>query len=378
MLNLKSPKDLRPEGAGPVLIGLLLPLVGAAAAATLLWPDVTRFPMRPNGPFVLLGVAWLALGVLFWALSLLRFLTGFRRGELVTSGTFGWCRHPIYASLVMFWLPAVGLIAETWTFYIVAAIGWPLARMAVRREEAELARLFGTQWSAYVARTTAFLPLPPGGNVRRALVGILWAGFALLLLYTGLLRTIHLSWGATTAELTMPLPGDELVPEARYRSTHAISIKAPPDKVWPWLAQMGWSRGGLYSYEGLENMFGCNMRNADSIVAAWQNVRPGDTFRMDRRIPPLTLAIVAPPHALVISDPREPGVPSAAVPHVAWQFIIEPGPNQTSRLLVRWQSAFPPGLVSEFFSKTMLEPISFIMEEQMLRGIKERAENCAK
>ena len=78
-----------------------------------------------------MGAIWLALGVLFWALSMLRFLPGFRRGELVTAGTFGWCRHPIYASLLMFWLPAVGLIAETWTFYVVAAIGWPLALIAL-------------------------------------------------------------------------------------------------------------------------------------------------------------------------------------------------------------------------------------------------------
>ena len=158
MLNLKSPKGLRPEGAGPAFIGLLLPFVGAAVAATLIWPGFTRSPMRPNHVFILIGVVWLALGVLFWALSLFRFLPGFTQGSLVTGGPYGWCRHPIYASLVMFWLPAVGLIAETWTFYLVALVGWPLARAAVRREEAELARLFGEEWQAYAGRTNALLP----------------------------------------------------------------------------------------------------------------------------------------------------------------------------------------------------------------------------
>lgn len=196
MLNLRSPKGLAPEGAGLLLIILLLPLVGAAIAATLLWPGVTRFPMRPNGLFILLGAAWLALGVLFWALSLRSFLPGFRRGELITSGTFAWCRHPIYASLLMFWLPAVGLIAETWTFYLAAAIGWPLALIAVRREETELARLFGEQWDAYAGRTTALLPLPSKAKAGRMLVIILWLGFALLLLYTVFLQALHLDRGA--------------------------------------------------------------------------------------------------------------------------------------------------------------------------------------
>jgi protein-S-isoprenylcysteine O-methyltransferase Ste14 len=378
MLNLKSPKGLRPEGAGPRFLLPLAPLVGAAIAATRLWPSVTRFPMRPNEPLVVLGYVWLALGVMFWALSMRRFLMGFRRGELVTHGTYGWCRHPIYSSLLVFWLPALGLIVETWTFYVVAVAAWLVTGAAVGREEAELARLFGQEWAQYADRTRRFLPLPPRGRVRRALASVFWAVFALFLLYTGLLRPIHLGWGTIAVERTMPLPGDDLVPGARYRSTHAISIQAPPDRVWPWLAQMGWGRGGLYSYEGLENLFGCHMKNADSIVAAWQDVQPGDTFRMDQRIPPLTLAIVDPPHALVISDPRDPSGPSTAAPHLAWQFIVEPGPNETSRLLVRWQSTFPRGVVSEFFSKTMLEPISFIMEERMLRGIKERAERSVK
>jgi protein-S-isoprenylcysteine O-methyltransferase Ste14 len=383
MLNLKSPKGLRPEGTGPAFIGLLLPFIGAAIAATLLWPGITRSPMRPNHVFILMGVFWLVLGVLFWALSMLRFLPGFKQGRLVTSGTYGWCRHPIYASLVMFWLPAVGLIAETWTFYVVALIAWPLAHAAIRREETELAGLFGEEWKAYAASTNALLPLPPRGRVRRVVAALIWAGFAVLLLYTGVLRTVHLGWGATAAERSGSLPGDELVPGAQYRSTRVISINVPPDKVWPWLAQMGWDHGGLYSYQGLENFFGCRMKNADSIVAAWQNPQPGDTFRMDWRIPPLVLAIVDPGHAFVISDPRRGHDPNRldsgscpkpqAMPAVAWQFVLEPASNG-SRLIARWQSSFPPGLVSEFFNKTMMEPIHFIMEERMLRGIKERAE----
>ena len=189
MLDFKSPKGFKPEGVGPRLIASLLPFVGAAIAATVLWPGVTRFP--PAGPSVLLGWVWLALGILFWALSLLRFLPGFRRGELVTGGTFGWCRHPIYASLLVFGLPAVGLLARTWTFYAVAAVGWPLALTAVRREEAGLARVFGEQWTEYAARTTALLPLPPGGKARRVLASILWLAFALLLFYAGVLRAVR-------------------------------------------------------------------------------------------------------------------------------------------------------------------------------------------
>ena len=61
------------------------------------------------------------------------------------------------------------------------------------------------------------------------------------------------------------LPGDGLVLEPAIESTRAIIIRAPVEEVWPWLAQIGQDRGGFYSYEWLENLAGCRMRNADRV-----------------------------------------------------------------------------------------------------------------
>lgn len=43
------------------------------------------------------------------------------------------------------------------------------------------------------------------------------------------------SWGATRQEQQQPLAGDELLPDARAFTTHAITIAAPAHHVWPWL-----------------------------------------------------------------------------------------------------------------------------------------------
>jgi len=77
------------------------------------------------------------------------------------------------------------------------------------------------------------------------------------------------SWRATPAETKRALPGDELVPEPRIQITHAVTIAAPVERVWPWLAQIGQDRGGFYSYEWLENLAGCEMRNADRVHPEW-------------------------------------------------------------------------------------------------------------
>ena len=86
-------------------------------------------------------------------------------------------------------------------------------------------------------------------------------------LLTGLVlaRPWFMRWGSTTSELQATWPGDELVLDANYLSQHAVTIRAPPSAVWPWLAQLGQNRAGFYSYAWLENLFGLGVRNADRI-----------------------------------------------------------------------------------------------------------------
>lgn len=64
-----------------------------------------------------------------------------------------------------------------------------------------------------------------------------------------------------------------------YWTNHAVQIRAPPERVWPWLAQIGQERGGFYSDEWLVNLFGLRIRSADRIHPEWQDVAPGDLVR---------------------------------------------------------------------------------------------------
>src|SRR5688500_14417471 len=81
-----------------------------------------------------------------------------------------------------------------------------------------------------------------------------WAvtGTTVVALYALRVRPWHLHWSSTPAETGEPLPGDELVPTPGVESTRAVTIEAPVETVWPWLAQLGQDRGGFYSYEWLE------------------------------------------------------------------------------------------------------------------------------
>lgn len=168
---------------------------------------------------------------------------------------------------------------------------------------------------------------------------------------------------------------DDVVPGARYRMDHAITIVAPADSVWPWLAQLGQDRGGFYSYDWLERALGDDIRNADRIHPEWQERRVGDLLRAaqpdylgGRLGRDLGWRIVqwAPPRAMVLE----------------WwgAFVVRPRPDGTTRLHIRLRGAGRPsfaGVVVGPVNLLVFEPAHFIMERGMLRGIKARAERSS-
>jgi hypothetical protein len=206
-------------------------------------------------------------------------------------------------------------------------------------------------------------------------------GFAFL---TPWLRDKRCRWGATEAELESKMPGDELVPQPKWGWTHAITIQAPAAEVWPWVVQMGQKRGGFYSYEGLENLAGCNIHNADRILADFQNLQAGDCIYLHPEVAGLPVVAVEPNQALVIhalTDPSsgDPFAPAKGTPekygNMLWTFLLEERGDGSTRLFSRARYDHSPDLSSRLmFGASLLEPIGGVMDRRMLLGIKERVE----
>lgn len=194
------------------------------------------------------------------------------------------------------------------------------------------------------------------------------------------IRPWLLSWGATPDEVVASLPGDDIVAEPRCSSTRAIEVAAGPEDVWPWLAQLGQGRGGLYSYESLENLLGCNIHNLDHIVPELQSIAPGDHIRLVPDDFKVDLAFEVtrcePDHALVLKGPgtREEAF-AQGFAYPSWAFVIHPHGTNRVRLIARWRSDFPPTPSGYLWWKYGIEPVHFLMERKMLKGIKVRAES---
>lgn len=202
---------------------------------------------------------------------------------------------------------------------------------------------------------------------------LLSLGGALLLLalvYVTIVRPWFLKWGSTPEERTKPLPGDDVVP-ANASATRAITIYAPPDRVWPWIAQIGQGRGGFYSYTWLENLAGCRIKNARDVHPEWQKLPPGEGVRLHPNMPAIPVLVSKTNRALVLGGA---GDPALHIPPVTWGFFIEPLPGCATRLLVRQRAHISKNLRDILMNKYLPEPIHFIMERKMLLGIRKRAE----
>ena len=127
------------------------------------------------------------------------------------------------------------------------------------------------------------------------------------------------------------LPGDEQVPDPILAYTRAITIHAPVSTVWPWIVQIGQGRGGLYSYDFLENLVGCDMHSADQILPEHQDLKVGDIVRFgppEKNFPGQKVLRIEPERALVMCgyDPTTGEIQDFAT----WTLTLEPIDEQTT------------------------------------------------
>ncbi len=209
------------------------------------------------------------------------------------------------------------------------------------------------------------------------------------------------TWGIDPLEANKPLAGDELVPVPSAVETRSITIDAPPAAVWPWLVQMGYGRGGWYSYDQLD-MRGTS---ATKILPEHQAIAVGDiiptsptTGFVVREVEPGRALVLFSDTALVQSQAiaaaedftvSEPQVPAGLAASGAflgrspqdfaasWAFSLEPLDDGRTRLIERFRVRFD-GAGPAF---RLVGPIMgigvFVMVRRQLLGIRDRAELTA-
>lgn len=173
------------------------------------------------------------------------------------------------------------------------------------------------------------------------------------------------TFGATAAEAASALPGDDLIPDADGVTTRAIAIAAPPSAVWPWLAQIGPApRGGIYTFDWIENLFGLDMHSSDEILPEFQHPQPGERIKFGAN--EMEFVEIAPERHFVMR---------VVDGNWVWSFVLVPD-GEGTRMISR-NSYRLPRLFDRIWIEPMI-PASLVMEWRMLLGFKERAERLVR
>jgi hypothetical protein len=176
-------------------------------------------------------------------------------------------------------------------------------------------------------------------------------------------RRWHMSWGATHDEVDASMPGDDLLQSPQFQATRAITIEATPERVWPWLVQVGFGRAGFYSYDMLDNL---GRPSATRLLPNWQHPWPGAIAAPMTRPATVDTAFVFGPIAenehMVWSKPNS-----------TWAWQLTPLDEHRTRLVTRLRQRylFTPALP---LTLGLMELVDFPMMRKMLLGIKLRAE----
>lgn len=214
-------------------------------------------------------------------------------------------------------------------------------------------------------------------DVAEGMVGA--AGMALAFL-TPMLRGVRSHWGVSKELAMRPHPGDAWVPNPRWSWTHGIEIEASADRVWPWVAQIGQDRAGFYSYQWLENLVGCDIRNAEEIHPDWQGLRVGDGLKLHRDLPAAPIVELAEGRHFVVAGTTdlETGESRTERPPrfvaLSWLFLVEALAPERARFISRFRTDYSDDLATRLQHGPTTESVGFVMDRKMLLGIKARAE----
>jgi hypothetical protein len=211
------------------------------------------------------------------------------------------------------------------------------------------------------------------GRLTRAAAGAaLAAGGAAL--YLRVYRPWQTRWGASDAEVTRFLPGDEIVGRPTWNATRAVTVAATPAQIWPFLVQIGWGRAGWYGYDRVDNG---GRPSTWEILPEWQGLEIGKEFPMS----PVTFMVCVDfrENEWMLWRGKDADVDALSrrgVSSGTWLWYLDPVDETHTRLITRMRDRYR--WTSPYIAVQLaVDAFDFPFMRKVLLGIKARAEAWA-
>ena len=203
-----------------------------------------------------------------------------------------------------------------------------------------------------------------------------------VLVWLGLNRLARRT-GVDSQEISLPLPGDDLIPQPDMIMDRAGVFDAPAQDVWPWMAQLGKSRGGWYCPAWLERFtHDTDLSGLRRIEPAFQNLLVGDfipeygpgkpVFKVIRREPPDTIVYLSarsPSANWTWPDPQKPF--PADVFQFSWALILQEIDPVHCRFYIRFRAKGKPSRLT-WLIFPLAGLVDYLTIVLMFAGLRER------
>jgi protein-S-isoprenylcysteine O-methyltransferase Ste14 len=153
-------KKLSFLGIGPKIAVILFPWLGASIALSCLHTDLFKFSRAGSDVLFIAGIVLMTVGLVFYFSTVRMLLKGLKETRLITTGTYGLCQNPLYASLILMIIPALSLLLNSWLILTSAIVGYLIFKRYIRKEYTELEEFFGDSYIQYKNHTPEFFPFP--------------------------------------------------------------------------------------------------------------------------------------------------------------------------------------------------------------------------
>ena len=202
------------------------------------------------------------------------------------------------------------------------------------------------------------------GVIKKMLVWGATAFCIAILLLIFVYRPWAVNWGVTDDEINRSMPGDDIVQNPTFNATRAVTIKAQPEEIWPWIVQFGYKKAGMYCYDWFDND---GVPSAERIIQEYQNLKVGDLIPLSA-VMYVKVTELNPNRSMLWVFPEGSGPWSNST--WAWELCQEDA--QHTRLLTRLRVH-----TDSILPRVMLDFFEIVMMRKSMLGIKQRAERIA-
>jgi protein-S-isoprenylcysteine O-methyltransferase Ste14 len=147
-------------GVGPKIGRIVLPYLAITIAMTILFPAKFTMSKTVEYPFMVSGIILIAISLMLYFTTLRLMLPGIKNNRLVTGGMYRFCRNPLYTALLLFFMPGLALLMNSWIILTVPVLGVIILKKHIHEEEDMLERIFGDEYRNYRKRTGLLMPNP--------------------------------------------------------------------------------------------------------------------------------------------------------------------------------------------------------------------------